>query len=49
MFILSFPANIDRETDNFIQKMLRTRFEETTLITIAHRLDTIMDLSLIHI
>ena len=36
-------ANIDGETDNFIQKMLRIRFVDTTLITIAHRLDTIMD------
>ena len=36
-------ANIDGETDNFIQKMLRTRFHSTTLLTIAHRLDTIMD------
>jgi len=36
-------ANIDGETDSFIQKMLRTRFNETTLITIAHRLETIMD------
>lgn len=36
-------ANIDGETDSFIQKMLRTRFGNTTLITIAHRLETIMD------
>lgn len=36
-------ANIDGETDSFIQKMLRTRFQSTTLLTIAHRLDTIMD------
>ncbi len=44
--ILRFPtfvANIDGETDSFIQKMLRTKFGETTLITIAHRLETIMD------
>jgi ABC-type multidrug transport system fused ATPase/permease subunit len=36
-------ASIDGETDNFIQKMLRTRFPNTTLLTIAHRLNTIMD------
>ena len=36
-------ASVDRETDAFIQKMLRSRFEGTTLLTIAHRLDTIMD------
>jgi len=36
-------ANIDGETDSFIQRMLRTRFTGTTLLTIAHRLETIMD------
>ena len=36
-------ASIDGETDAFIQKMLRTRFPNTTLLTIAHRLNTIMD------
>lgn len=36
-------ASIDGETDAFIQKMLRTRFADTTLVTIAHRLNTIMD------
>jgi energy-coupling factor transporter ATP-binding protein EcfA2 len=42
-FYTSTKANIDGETDSFIQQMLRTRFEGTTLITIAHRLETIMD------
>jgi ABC-type multidrug transport system fused ATPase/permease subunit len=36
-------ASVDGETDAFIQKMLRTRFRDTTLLTIAHRLNTIMD------
>ena len=39
----SSTANIDGETDSFIQRMLRTRFTGTTLLTIAHRLETIMD------
>ena len=39
-------ASIDGETDAFIQKMLRTRFPNTTLVTIAHRLNTIMDYDL---
>jgi ABC-type multidrug transport system fused ATPase/permease subunit len=30
-------ASIDGETDAFIQRMLRTRFSRTTLITVAHR------------
>jgi ABC-type multidrug transport system fused ATPase/permease subunit len=36
-------ASIDYETDAFVQQMLRTRFTNTTLITVAHRLNTIMD------
>jgi ABC-type multidrug transport system fused ATPase/permease subunit len=36
-------ASIDRESDAFIQDMIRKRFEGTTILTIAHRLDTIMD------
>jgi len=36
-------ASVDTETDAFIQKMIRTRFRGTTLLTIAHRLHTIMD------
>merc|ERR1719253_1449943 len=39
-------ASIDGETDAFIQMMLRTRFPNTTLFTIAHRLNTIMDYDL---
>ena len=40
-------ASVDGETDAFIQKMLRTRFKDTTLLTIAHRLHTIMDYDLV--
>jgi ABC-type multidrug transport system fused ATPase/permease subunit len=40
-------ASIDGETDAFIQKMLRTRFQDTTLVTVAHRLGTIMDYDMI--
>jgi ABC-type multidrug transport system fused ATPase/permease subunit len=36
-------ASVDTETDAFIQKMIRSRFQGTTLLTIAHRLNTIMD------
>uniref|UniRef100_A0A7S4N2C3 ABC transporter domain-containing protein n=1 Tax=Odontella aurita TaxID=265563 RepID=A0A7S4N2C3_9STRA len=36
-------ASVDRDTDAFIQRMLRSKFEDTTLLTVAHRLDTIMD------
>ena len=40
-------ASVDGETDAFIQKMLRTRFKDSTFLTIAHRLNTIMDYDVI--
>ena len=36
-------SNVDMETDSFIQKCIHTKFEGTTVITIAHRLNTIAD------
>lgn len=35
-------SNIDRETDGIIQSMLQERFQNLTVLTIAHRIDTIL-------
>ena len=36
-------SNVDMATDNFIQATIKEKFKDTTVITIAHRLNTIAD------
>jgi ATP-binding cassette subfamily C (CFTR/MRP) protein 4 len=36
-------ANVDMETDNLIQKKLRSSFSNSTVMIIAHRLNTVID------
>ena len=36
-------AAVDVETDKVLQETIRTEFKERTILTIAHRLNTIMD------
>ena len=36
-------SSVDSTTDKFVQQMLRSQFPNTTLLTIAHRLNTIID------
>jgi len=36
-------ASVDAHTDAWVQKMIRTQFAKCTVITIAHRLDTVID------
>lgn len=42
LVFMSFQA-VDAETDAAIQKVMRTEFADATCITVAHRLNTIMD------
>lgn len=36
-------ANVDFSTDRRIQETIRSKFQDCTVITIAHRLNTIID------
>jgi len=36
-------SNVDMKTDDLIQRVIKQKFAKTTVITIAHRLNTIAD------
>ncbi|KAJ2751109.1 hypothetical protein GGI19_004694 [Coemansia pectinata] len=43
MILDEATADVDMETDRKMQELIRSEFSDSTIITIAHRLDTIMN------
>lgn len=40
-------ASMDNQTDLILQRSIRTEFAESTVITVAHRIPTVMDCDMV--
>ncbi|KAG6364818.1 hypothetical protein INS49_006422 [Diaporthe citri] len=50
VLILDEPtASLDSQTNAFVQKIIRSEFQNHTIIAVAHRLDTIMDFDVVFV
>lgn len=43
LFLDEATSNVDPQTDNLIQRTVKSKFADSTVLTIAHRLLTVMD------
>ena len=47
MILDEATSNVDLETDRWIQEVIRKEFKDRTIITVAHRIETILDANVV--
>lgn len=43
LFFSNTEHSLDRVTESFVSELVRTEFRDWTVVTVAHRLETILD------
>ena len=49
MILDEATSNVDLETDRWIQEVIRKEFKDRTIITVAHGIETILDVDVVAI